>query len=199
MKSLVAAFFHHAGKTGSRSRDIAQTRSRPAGEESAPQSLLSRLRRSSLRAKGRTILALFMGYSILVGAFVMYEKGVLLKQFVELQELTNTAGALGQFNADALLVGDVPVTTGDPRYTGTEVAEARASLRAMWNEYAGLTASVPEVPLALERLDEALKNLAAHPSEAALNTLRTQLISEHASLTSLSNRLRQRRDTLAEQ
>ena len=199
MKSFVAAFFHHTGKAGGRSRRIEQTMRRPAGEESKPLSLLFRLRRSSLRAKGRIILALFMGYSVMLGSFVMYEKGVLLKEFVDLQDITNTASALGQFNADALLVGDVPIATGDPRYTGTEVSEARASLRAMWNQYAGLTASVPEVPLALERLDTTLQKLGAQPSETALSALRTQLMSEHASLTSLGIRLRQRRDALAQQ
>ena len=199
MKSFVVAFFHLAEMAGGRGRRSGRRMGHLAEDGSGHASLLSRMRRSSLRFKGRIIFALFMGYSILLSGFVMYEKGVLLKEFIDLQDITNTASSLGQFNADALLVGDVPVATGDPRYTGTEVSEARVSLRAMWNQYAKLTASVPEVPLALERLDTALQKLATQPSETALNALRTQLMSEHASLSSLGDRLRRRRDALAEQ
>ena len=157
------------------------------------------LPRRSLRAKGLIVFVLVVSYSILLGGFVMYQKSILLRKFAELQEITNTAGELGRFDADVLYVGNVSIASSDRQYTVTEVSEARAHLRAMWNQYASLTASVPEVRLALGRLDAVLGTLVDRASNSSLAELRAQLVSEHASLTSLGNRLRTRRDALAEQ
>ncbi|MDE2134305.1 MAG: GHKL domain-containing protein [Alphaproteobacteria bacterium] len=199
MKSLVNAFVDRVPMPTGWGRGDERVHGHSGAKRTAWYSRLSGLRQRSLRVKGRIIFALFVSYSILLGGFVMYQKGVLLREFADLQDITNTSSTLGQFDADAVLAGNVPIATGDPQYTGTEVSEARARLRAMWNQYASLTAGVPEVPLALGRLDAALRKLAAQPSESALTELRTQLISEHASLTSLGDRLRSRRDAMAEE
>ena len=159
----------------------------------------SRLRRWPLRVKGRVILALFIAYSVVLGSYVMYQKSVLLKEFAKLEEITSAAGVLERFDADVVLASNVSIADGDPQSTAVEVDEARSGLHTMWNQYADLTAKVPEVPLALRRLDQVLGELAAHPSGALLAKLHAQVMSEHGSLTHLADRLRFRRDALTEE
>ena len=159
----------------------------------------SRLRRWPLRVKGRVILALFVSYSVVLGSYVMYQKSVLLKEFAKLQEITSAAGVLERFDADVVLASNVSIVYGDPQSTAVEVAEARSGLHTMWNHYADLTANVPEVPLALGRLDAVLGKLAARPSGAILADLHAQVMSEHASLTGFADRLIARRDALTEE
>jgi two-component system NtrC family sensor kinase len=106
---------------------------------------------------------------------------------------------LERFDADVALASNVSIAYGDPESIAAAVAEARSHLHTMWNQYALLTATVPEVPLALGRLDAVLGKLAAHPSASIVAELHAQVMSEHASLTILADRMRIRRDTLAEQ
>ncbi len=177
----------------------ARNASSPQKDDVDGQPEPSGLRRIPLRLKGHSIFALFMGYSILLGGFVMYQKAVLLREFDALQEITTASAVVERFNADVVLASNVSIAAGDRQYTAIEVSEARSGLHTLWNHYADLTASVPEVPLALKRLDAALEKLAAEPTGPVLAALHAQVMSEHDSLTNFGDRLRIRRDALAQE
>ncbi|MDA8107851.1 MAG: ATP-binding protein [Betaproteobacteria bacterium] len=180
-------------------REPASGRTPAAALPAAGRAPLTRLKPLSLQSKGLIVFVLLAVYSLVLGGYVMLQKHALLDKFTDLRAMATTADELGQLDADILRVGNQALGSADPDRGVHRVAEARAYLHAMWNQYADLTARVPEVPLALTRLDGVLGPLAAQPSRAGLAALRADLVREHASLSTLVNRLRQGEEALARQ
>lgn len=197
MLNLRAALWHNVAMHGLSTAHEPACAPSTADRSGAARRLLSRLKPRSLQSKGLVVFVALAVYSVLLGGYVMRQKDALLDRFTELRVMATTGDELGQFDADVLRVGNEALSSDDPANGLHRISEARAYLHAMWNQYADLTARVPEVPLALTRLDAVLKPLAEHPTRAGLVALRADLVREHASLSTLVNRMRQEEETLA--
>ena len=153
----------------------------------------------SLRTKGIIVFLAFAVYATGFGIFLLYQKHILLNQFDELRAIAQTGDMVVRFEADLFRVATMATSPEDPAFIVPQVSDARSQLATLWNQYAKLGASAPEVPLALTRLDAQLAQLAAHPSPSATAQFRVEILREHESLRNLARELHRHEYALSQQ
>lgn len=146
-----------------------------------------------MRAKGRVMFGVVVAYGLLIAGFVFHQKGVLLREFDQIRHGLEADAILKQVETAAFHAGMSVLMNGEAPDRAEAVGRIEGHFAQLRERHAALLRARPAFPVGLERIEQALVQTRAQPTQSNMNLLVRELAAVKSGLAQEAERAQQAR------